>query len=468
MSVYLKHVTVKNYGGIEKFEAEFGDVAILVGTNGKGKSSLLNTVRSMFEGGADTTLIRAGTKKAEAEFILGNGYRSVKSIQPTKATLDVFDKNGGKIASPATKLAAFVPKDTFSVQELLQADPKDLTALMLKYLPMTFSVEEVNTAVRSPRVSKPLALSEFNALSKSVYDERTELNRSMRDLEGSISNWEANLPKEEDRDWSKERDRLDGEIANVLQDVAALKSKLEDDARTVLTESKKAHQARLDAIAKEIQTLEKEASGIRLTMTENEGAMARTVANLFASERGSLDEKHKSLLEERGGVSANADKQQQAVGIRNSIETDTARLKGYASKETVLSGILEDMGALKALKLKSLPVDGLDIVMDGKNPTILIDGIPLERLNSQRQLYVLVQFIAEAQEGAGSEFKLIVCEGSEFVPSKLIALAESCIKAGVQLIVTYPLEDEPLAVFDLDGFKTLIARKESEKKAARK
>lgn len=446
---YLQNITVKDFGGLESFSAEFGDCAIILATNGLGKTSLLSAVRSIFEGGGDTSLIRVGAKKAEASIEFCNGYKAVKTIDPTKYTLIVTDEHGGVIKSPASKLGEFVAKDTLSVQELLNADPKDLAALMLKYLPMTFTPEEVNKAIRVPTVKKPLTVIEFNALRQAKYDARTNLNRDVANLKGSITNMRKVLPNDDATDWAKERNGLDNAIAACDAELSVIQQNIMDERAKALEDKRSAR----DAAIAELQ---------RLIQVQNQEFLAfsnaaNNAANeAFTESRAAVDEKRAALVEQRGNASAKADQQQQATGVRNAIAEEEKRLDGHVSEETILSAVLEDMDKLKALKLKSLPVDGLDIEMDGKKPIIKINGVPLERLNSQKQLYVLVQFISEAQAGAGVEFKVIVCEGAEMVPSKLIALGEACVEAGIQLIVTVPMENQPLKVLTLEEYKSLV------------
>ncbi len=446
---YLQNITVKDFGGLESFSAEFGDCGIITGTNGKGKTSILSAVRSIFEGGGDTSLIRVGANKAEASIEFCNGYKAVKVIEPTKYSLIVTDANMGVIKSPASKLGEFVAKDTLSVQELLNADPKDLAALMLKYLPMTFTPEEVNKAIRTPTVKKPLSVIEFNALRQAKYDTRTNLNRDVANLKGSISNMRKALPNDDATDWTKERKGLDNAIGACDSELVVLKEGIDTQKLAFIEERRRGKDAEVEALRKQIAALESDFA----KLTSDADKMA---ADEFATARLAVDQKRAALVEQRGAASAKADQQQQATGVRNAIAEEENRLEGHVSEETILSAVLEDMDKLKALKLKSLPVAGLDIEMDGKRPIIKINGIPLDRLNSQKQLYVLVQFISEAQAGAGVEFKVIVCEGAEMVPSKLIALGEACVEAGIQLIVTVPMEDQPLKVLTLEEYKSLV------------
>ncbi len=314
---------------------------------------------------------------------------------------------------------------------------------------MNFTAEEVNQALRSPILKQPIALGEFNALRKAQYDKRTDVNRAVRDLEGTINNMEQALSDDDKTDWVKERDRLDFEISGVDADTVALKRNIDDQKLAFLDEKRKEKDVAIDALRKQIADLE--AKYFQISTDADKMANEE-----FATGRATLDQKRANLVQERGAASEKANNQQRMIGIRNTIDTEKKRLEGHVTQETLLTQCLEEMDQIKALKLKNLPIEGLDIEMDGKNPIIKINGIPIERLNAQAQLYTIVKFIDAAQAGIGCEFKVIVCEGAELVPSRLITLAEACIEAGIQLIVTMPVDKAPLQVLDLAGYKALV------------
>jgi dihydroorotate dehydrogenase len=84
---------------------------------------------------------------------------------------------------------------------------------------------------------------------------------------------------------------------------------------------------------------------------------------------------------------------------------------------------------------------------------ILIDGIPLDKLNRQQQLYVAIQAVTLA----AGRMPLVICEAAELDDEHLREVAEACEAGGIQLVVARWTNKDPLRVIGLDEYLKQVA-----------
>lgn len=435
-SIYLTKIEVRNLGGIENFRAQLGQVALITGENGSGKTTLLNAVRSILEGGSDPDLIRNGCDSGEVVIELSTGHTAHKTIKPTGYELEVRSPEGGLVRAAATWLKEIAPPTSFDPVAFLESDPRDRAAFLLKTLPLTFTASEVNDAFGIPKVTGTVTLQRLNELRDGTYQERKDLNRQARDLEGMIKEMRSTLPDEDGKDWGAERDRLAAEVA-------AIDGQIETLTAEVNLEAEQAKRVKSEEITAKIRALEEE-------LANYIGTVDRTAAQAIKEQTGELKNQQAALSLDLGAAREKADRQQQAAGIKQAIDQRVEALKGYTNKEIRLSNTLQAIDELKHRKLKELPIEGLDLKADSRGrPVILINGVTLDKLNRQQQLFVAIQAVSLAS----GKMPLIICEVAELDDDHLSELAEAAAGAGIQLVLARWLNGEPLRVMGIEEYR---------------
>ncbi len=432
--VRITSLYLKDFCGVETFKAEVGQVCIFKGENGSGKTSCLNAIRSVLEGGHDAALIRRGADKPEAKVVieLSSGGRITKTITPKESTLEVLSPDGGVIKGPATFVKQLVPTvegtGSFDPIGFLDADGKAMAAFLLKTLPISFDASEVQD-VLDLQVSGSIDLTRFNELREKRYAERTELNRQARDLEGTIADMEKSLPPDDATDWAAERDRVGVDIGTADEQIKTVTAQVNLEAEQTLQDKER-------ELKQKIADLELELANFRLKVEQ-----AKTEAILEQTRE--LTSRKATLAVELGTARQKAEEQSRAAGVRDAISSRREALQGHILRELQLTKMLKRTDELKAMRLKDLPIPGLDISINAKSqPSITIDGIPLEKLNRQRQLYVAIQAVKQAH----GPMPLILLEVAELDDNHLQELAEACKEADIQLIMARWETGAPLEV----------------------
>lgn len=347
-----------------------GNIVEVTGENGAGKSSTLDAIWAAL-GGKDACpakpirsdaedAIRAGDAKSEVRVVLGEGgvpkFRvtrrfKLKEGQHYTTDLIVESEEGGRFDKPQNLLDAMLGEYCFDPLEFVTRlkDAEQVTALR-KFVP------DVDFA-------------KIEGLNKRDYDERTEINRRARDLQGQI----ASLPT------------FAGETPEPV-DIAALEALLGDAAQhnTSIERRKDARSAATDRI------LNLESAILRL-----QGEIAECMR-----ERDALQEKLEDAEELPEPINTDKVRQQMAEGRQTNERILLAtqrrdleqRLKGAQEGEAALTQAIDarKAEAAKAVRAAKMPVDGLGFG-DG---FVTLNGEPLAQASMAQKIRTSVAIAA--------------------------------------------------------------------------
>jgi energy-coupling factor transporter ATP-binding protein EcfA2 len=427
VSVYLTGIHIKDLGGISEFKAEVGSIAIVTGENGTGKTTILESIRTVFEGGSDPDLVRRGCEYGEVTLTFSNGYTAYKRVGLDGYDLKVRTAEGGLVKRPAEYLKQLAPALSFDPIRFLESEPKERAAFLLRVLPLQFSAEEVIGASRGlVSVAGSVSLQQLNELRDGKYAERTALNRQVRDLEGTIAEMSRTLPADDGKDWAAERDRLTDDVAAIDAEIARAKAEIELEAEQARSKKRAEVESRIQELQRELFEY------IREVDQKAEACLRETTRE--------LNQRKADLSAKLGEARSKADQQKSAEGVRALIEKRKAELKGHVSREMAMSAAIAGLDELKHRKLRELPIEGLDLRIDRGKPVILIDGIPLDHLNRQKQIFVAIQAVSKAS----GKMPLILCEAAELSDTHLAELTQAAKEAGLQLVLARWENGEPL------------------------
>ena len=434
--VYLTSLEIKNLGGLPYFKAEMGQMALITGENGSGKTTCLNAILTFFEGGSDPDFVRAGCEEGEATIVFSHGYTAHKKITRQGYELTVTSSDGGKLRAPATWIKELAPSLSFDPIGFLNSEPKDRAAFLLQNLPLSFTADEVNAVLGVPALSTSVTLQKVNELWQGKYDERTKLKKDVRDLEGTIKELRDALPKDGERDWGAEVARIQDAIGQLDQQKASIASEIELEAEQARNEKRQSIGAEIAELRKQITVKEAELSDF---LAKVDVAAVESLAD----QTKAIQEQRDPLVVELTTARANAEQHQRAAGIRDLIAARKKTLEGHISEEMRLDKVIEGLMKMKHQKLKELPIAGLDLKSDSKGrPVILIDSIPLDKLNRQQQLYVAIQAVSLS----AGRLPLILLEAAELDDAHVAELGDAAKDAGLQLVLARWKNNAPLEV----------------------
>lgn len=455
--VFIKSIQLENFCGFDHYKAECGAVTVIEGQNGEGKTSLLDAVRTVFEGGSDPAMIRRGKEEAIVTLTLSNGYTAIKKLRPKGFDLEVRNPDGGAIKAPKAWISQLAPAISFDPLRFLAEKPEDRAAFLLKTLPINFTAEEVNAAARESIIGEQCSLARLNEIRELKYSERKSKNVSKRDLEGMIQVLRKALPDDDSMDWIAEREKIGSAISELKGEIRSKAAEIEAESKDVrrthenhASDSRavieKDYEAQKSDLMRQLERIEGDRK-VAIASIETEFARAmeqlsKITIETLSEQTSDLEARKSKLDGEYVEARTRAEGQTKAAGQKEAIAKQKKVLDGYILDEMRLTGIIEALDRLKNLKLKQLDVEGFDLVMDGRKPVITINQVPIDRLNRQQQIYLAMQFVQHAH----GTMPLMICECAELDESHREDIASVCRDSGIQLIITSLKDKAPLRV----------------------
>ncbi len=410
----LKSVEIQNIMKVESFHFNTSTVTVISGGNDVGKSSILEAIRNVFHGGHDPEIIRQGAEKGIITLTLDDDSWIRKTITQKGYTLVAKTAKGALIRPPKQYIDTLAAGFAFDPIAMMDAKPAKRLEFLLDVMPIEFAAEELAVVLGKRAPVEACNLKTFEDIRAGIFDERKDLNGSVRDLDGSIKTVSDGLPAiDDEKDWAADEKRLAGELADREWELATNEK---DSALTVerlKTVERAAAQAKIDAINAELSDL--------LAHIDTQAAEILTPVVAELREQISTTTTDLATAQEKAAAF------ERATGTREFLKQQRAKMKTKFFEAEALSDILKALDKLKKGKLAHLPIPGLDIQGDD----IYIDGIPWDRKNTSDRWLTVIQIGALAT----GKLPLVICDRAETVAGKrweefLGAIA----KSGLQVI----------------------------------
>lgn len=428
----VSHVKISNILGIRELEFTPKGFTEVLGTNGAGKSSVLNAIKAALSGGHDGTLLRNGADKGEIVLVLDNGTQIKKQVTAEATNVTVL-RDEKKLGRPAEAIKAL--HDVLSVNpvEFLRAPEKARVDALLQVMPIKVSEDRLqDIAGQGPVFDLSAGLTgvdRIEALKKTVFDDRTGINRAARDKEGTINQLRATLP-----DVVADAPVTDASLLAQLDEIDCARDRELERIADKLAGLKAAHEDKVSGLRARIAEIERLMQAEQVAYAEITAKAAGAAADARAAHaqaRAGVEAQVKSI-EEAQKAAARFEQTRETIG-RMVEELDT--LKRDSQERTIA---LEQLDAYKAELLASLPIPGLEVI-EGK---LYRYGVPFDRLNTAQQVEIAVE-IAKLRAG---ELGLICVDGLELLDAgHYEAFREHAAASGLQMIVSR-VADQPLAV----------------------
>lgn len=318
-----------------------GDVVIISGKNGAGKSSVLDAIWMALAGGPGaketTRPIRDGEEKANVQLDLGD---IIVTRKWTKAgsTLEVASQDGAKYGSPQKLLDGMIGQLTFDPLAFANEDEKKQRQILLDVVELPFDPDEIA------------------AERKRIYDERTDVNRDAKRLDAQIAGLPAVLIDTPDKEVSA------AEIAAELEEAQKINQRHEDMEGVLVACDKKVAQ---------LEGLLEEAKEQRIRLTAEAADLPECI----------FTESIRSRL-------AVVDKTNEAVRAkkqRNQLRRERAQAENKSEDFTAELGRI-DRETAQAIERANMPLDGLTFDETG----VLYQGVPFAQASSAEKLRVSI------------------------------------------------------------------------------
>ena len=404
--VRVEKIEIRNILGIETLEIEPGSLTLITGKNEAGKTSVLEAIRSVIEGGHDATLLRNGEDEGEVVFLFDDGVQARKRVTEARSNLTVKHPEHGAVGKAQTYIDNLTDALSINPVAFLTARPKDRVAHLLEAMPLDLDPQEIVDAVDGV-VDVPDSALEGHALEAidrvrtRVYDERTGVNRLVREHQGTVKQLEGTVDDVEGEDPADEIAKLEAERDEIHTETEREVESIRSD-----------YEMQIDDLRQKIRTLERN----RDREIEEEKEAARDRLSEIREQVATLRERQKA--------------QAQARQAREALETQRSKLDKACAESDAMTKALDRIDALKLDMVSRLPLDDVE-VRDGD---IYVDDVAFDRLNRARQVKVAMR-LAKLRAG---KLGLVCVDGLECLDAETFEAfrAEAAEDDDVQFVVT--------------------------------
>lgn len=461
----VRHI-IQNFMGIDTFRLEPGPIAILCGGNGLGKTSILESFRSLAEGGKDPDSIRKGEDEAviksvweveegdNPEYEPGR-YEITRTIKTDGYSLQVKGPNGKKIPKEKTFVDTFMPRIGFDPLAFDKLNDEQRAEKLRKFLTVKVTAEEIRTAAKLVTLP-PMAQKEFedgiaqiDSTVAALKVDAAELRAVIKDRKGAIETFEASIGDSSAenvekalQDAREQHGIVSAKIRKTLESLmvegnakrkgieatrADGRKEVEDWYQAELEKLQQARQERVDqieatareatlAVEKEQRSAEAESvDPLKLEL----GAIATTIETLERKHADSarLDEQRKQLASWKKEVQEKQD-ELESIDIAN-----------------------DQLDRLRTKKLAEIELDGMEI----KGGRLYVNGVLSSKVNTAQRYLKWVEIATMFSTAKGQ--LLIIDELEALEPANAKLLEDALRDAGLQLVGAMRTEG-PLMVSD--------------------
>lgn len=464
----LQTVEITNIRAIDYLKFEAGALTIIRAHNGRGKTSAIEAVKAVFEGGHDPSLLRQGTKKGVVALTLDDGTSVEKVITPKSATLTVKTAEGQVVPAPATFVAQLAKGFAFDPLAFISAPKAERAKYIASAMPISIGLADILASVElKPLVERVKSeLSDIGkdrldmpgllAFRKVVYDNRAAATRQRKTQEGGIDALRKTLPA----NWKPEgdADKLIAEAQAKLEEAKQKRAALIDARDSKVIELDRANDAELAAVSRweadEIDRIRQEATARRSAITEAFKDVRHEAYHAFDDQ----------IEEAQQVVSAEISNRDAAREVAKgwAVQAQTAAtiaqyqkdLRETCAREETLTACLDAIDAAKEKAMEQTPIPEI-MTIDGEvyyRQPGLDEPVPFDSVNTQQQWMLALKI---ASLGAGA-LGLMYVDGSEaIVGENFEKFRTACVESGFQVIVTRA--DEAYESIDVETVEPELA-----------
>lgn len=408
----LIRLQAENIKRLKAIEIVMTDDAIIIGgANGQGKSAALDSIEYALRGKSAMPAhpVRRGTRKGKVLLEFDSIVVKRTITKEGKTTLEVSAKDGTLYPSPQAVLDKLYDKIGLDPLTFYRAKPKEQVAMLREI------VGEDDTALNAER--------------ESVYNERTVINRQLKEAEAV----RGNLQLQPEPEPVPATDELVGKL-QMVEDRFRLKGNMwaqKDMATRELANLRKQRMeldVRISTAETQLQVLDSR------VLAAEEACIGLPDPEELRAELKGLDERRNTAEAIRRQNAAYLQTANQAKGLKDQSEALTERLQQ----------IDEQKAASLAAMAEKMPMPGLGFGEDG----LVFNGIPLEQCSSSEQLRVATA-LAMAKN---PELKLLLIrEGAFLDEERRKELIEVVKEMGAQVLLEVVGEGPECSLIIEDG-----------------
>jgi hypothetical protein len=461
----IARAAARNLKGFADFDETFGEVNVISGRNGLGKSSVLDLISAAFVTEGARNLLTTGAEDGWLLVILEGDGETIeirrtlslgKVSEPT-----IKSSRTGKVTAYAKFIKEMVDTATLDpIRKVMTASPKEQTAILLETMPLTLDHTEIASAINGMaplpglaevvnNAKKLPALDAIKSVSDFIYKERTGINRDSKTKRTHAQELRSSLgPAGDEGNWQEKAASLLQQLQDLAgqqaRDTQQAESDYGDFKQTLVKDSEAARSAVDRDIDAKIASLNRERAARKALVDSDEKS---NLDKLHVAHQDNLQAIESQFRPERDRLTAehamaqqNASQQErvkQTITIANQNDHEAEALEARSKS---ITKTLERLDGLREGLLQKLPIKGLKI----EGGRAYLNGVPLEEVNTAERgkFWVRVAVMRAASKELGT---VLIDDAEHFDDVNFPVLLEACKNSGLQFFIS-KVEPHPFRI----------------------
>ncbi len=434
----IMKLAATNIGCLDSFEVALdGPLTILEGANGTGKSTVIRMALALLEGGKHADgLLQLGAKAGECTATLEDGTvirRRYTAKGGASGTLSITRPNGDKVSSPAKWLKAMHRAVALNPVDFLLAKQKERVDMLLGAI--TVEATEADQAtfgrawqtVGEPFLPETLSgiekLDAIKAIAAKTRSDHYALLKRAEETTAALKDVATSVSTEVD--WSEEA----AKARKHADDLTLVYEQELTEARDKHDQAKDLQLASIDDEIEELKqrkhtTMERSVTEWHSTMTAIKAKRAEEIEHFKQRATEAQEKSHQ---------------QAQAAGVVQQYEKALEERDTLDDERVALTKVMADIDALKVGMLKTLPIEGLEVV----NGELFVDGIEWQYVNTAKQIEVAVYLTTQPVD----DMRFVCLDGAERLDETTMqAMRQFAQEQELHLLATCVGDSEGLSV----------------------
>ena len=471
-------IKIRNLYGIKEYDGD-GSSVELRGTNGAGKTSVIDAIRLALTNKSNRDLIvRNGETEGEILIETDNGLRINRKIRTDKSDYKSVKKDGHEVGSPEALLRDIFTPLQLNPVEFMSWDAKKQNAAILDMIEYPWDMNKIKGwfgEIPSWVNYEQNILSVLNDIQSEngeYFQNRQDINRDIRNKRAFIEEIAAAIPENYDVErWEK------ASTGEIYQKIERIRKENEEIQKAKILLAGRDNKVRKYEADREIQKAALNTEfGNRKTQIDKDISRLQEQIRALETERDGLEEKLADKLAvveqeykaniaqydaEVEAYSEYRGKEPQDVSSLVKEVEEMERMKSHINEYRRMQGLQQDVEILsdnsqhltrliekarflpgEILAECKIPIKGLSI----KDGVPLINGLPISNLSDGEKLDLCIDVAIQKPNG----LQLILIDGVEKLSKGLRdALYRKCQAKGLQFIATRTTDDDAFTVVSL-------------------
>ena len=468
-------IRIKNLFGISETELDGKSIEI-TGTNGTGKTSVIDAIKYALTNGSDRDyIIKQGESEGEIIIETDTGLYIDRRKRTNKADYKSVKDGGREVQGPEAMLKTLFTPLQLDPVKFIQLDKKEQNRMILDLVEFDWDLnwikEQFGEIPEGVDYTQNIlqVLNDIQADNGAYFQSRPDINRDLRNKRAFVEEIAENIPAGYDAEkWEKynlgeayRKIEQAKEINSRIERAGLFKDSYNNKVRGYEAEKELEISAEKDAIAAERDNLTSTIERLKAEIKAAEDKLL-TLDDRLKDKVNLAESRYNEKIAKLDSDMQTADKYigMEPVDVREDEEEDRTaeEMRKHLNEYKRMQDLEEDCGRLRdiseeltrkielarnlpgqILETATLPVEGLTV----ENGIPLIRGLPVSNLSEGEKLELCV----EVALSKPSNLQVILIDGAEKLSDEnREKLYKKCRERGLQFIATRTTNDNELEV----------------------